>query len=68
MVKKIPLAIVKQIGKEFNPEMRISKNALIRLQDIGTDFIRVTIGDCKKLADHGNRKTILEKDVILATS
>lgn len=67
MVVKIPLGLIKRIGKEFIPEFRISKDALLKLQDVSTDFIRVTLGDCRRLAEHAGRKTLDERDVILAT-
>ena len=67
MVTKIPRATIKRIAKEVSPEIRVGAKALTRLQDITTDFIRMTIVDSVKLSQHGNRKTVLEKDVILAT-
>jgi histone H3/H4 len=67
LVIKIPIALIRRITKENAPDFRISANALERLQDIGTDFLRITIGDCRKLAEHSDRITIMEKDVILAT-
>lgn len=67
MVVKIPKATIKRIAKETIPDIRIGEKALARLQDVATDFIRVVILDCDKVANHTKRKTILESDVIFAT-
>ena len=67
MVVKIPKATIKRMANELNQEIRISGNALARLQDLATDFVRMTITDSYKLAQHSDRKTIMEKDVLLAT-
>ena len=67
MVVKISKNSIRNIIKEVSPDVRISASALLRLQDIATDFIRMTVTDSFKLAQHTKRKTILERDVILAT-
>jgi len=54
--------------KEFHPDVRLSEKALDRLVTVVGDFIRMTMTDARKLAEHGKRKTVQEKDVILATS
>jgi len=68
MVVKIPKGTIRRIAKDYLKNLRISNSALTRIQDIATDFIRMTLTDAERNAKHGNRKTIQEKDVILATS
>jgi histone H3/H4 len=65
---KLPIGTIKRIAKEAVPDIRISKKALERLQDVITDFTRVVIMDSQKLAGHRNRKTVEEKDILMATS
>lgn len=67
MVTKMPKATIRRMANEINSEIRISGDALSRIQDLATDFVRMTVSDSYKLAQHSNRKTILEKDVLLAT-
>ena len=64
---KVHLATIKNIGKEIAPDIRITRKALLKLQDIATDFIRMTLNDANNLSKHRDRKTIDEKDVVLAT-
>jgi histone H3/H4 len=54
--------------KEFYPDDRVSSSAIERLIVVTEDFIRMTYLDARKFSDASNRKTISEKDVILATS
>jgi histone H3/H4 len=68
MVVKLPKATIKRMFNEFHPDFRISGEALNRLEVVIGDFTRMTIADAVKLAEHGGRKTLQEKDVILATS
>jgi len=63
----IPKGTVKRMIKEFYPDDRISSGALDRLVTVTEDFLRMTYLDARKFADAGNRKTVTEKDVILAT-
>lgn len=67
-IAKVPISIVRRISKEYFPEMRISKKALMQMQNVASDFIRSTLEDSKKLAEHRGRKTIEEKDVAMAMS
>jgi len=53
--------------KEFYPDDRIGSKALDRLITVTEDFIRMTYLDARKFADAGKRKTVTEKDMILAT-
>lgn len=64
---KVPKETLKRIAKELIPDLRISAKALLRLQDVVTEFARMTITDAKKLAEHRNKKTIGEKDMLLAS-
>ena len=64
----IPNATIKRMLKEFYPDDRVSGKAIERLIVVTEDFIRMTYLDARKFADASNRKTISEKDLILATS
>ena len=68
MVVKIPKGTLKRMFQEFNPDVRISGKALDRFEIVTGDFVRMTMTDARKIAEHTGRKTVLEKDVILATS
>ena len=65
---KVHLATIKKIGKEVAPDIRITHKALLKLQDIATDFIRMTVNDANNLAKHRGRKTLDEKDAVFAVS
>jgi histone H3/H4 len=66
-VTKIQRGTLRRIAKELIPDLRLSSKALLRLQDVVTEFARMTITDAKKLAEHRGRKTISEKDLLLAS-
>jgi histone H3/H4 len=68
MVVKFPKATIKRMFAEFHPDWRISSDALNRLEIVIGDFARLTMTDIVKMAEHGGRKTVMEKDVITATS
>ena len=67
-IVKFPRLTIKRIGKELHPETRITESALERLQEVITDFARVLLDDSSKLAEHAGRKTVNERDVLLASS
>lgn len=67
LVVKIPKATLKRMFHEFHPDMKISGKALARMEITVGDFIRMTFSDSKKIAENSKRKTVLEKDLILAT-
>lgn len=64
----LPKATVRKIIKQFYPDDRISSKAVDRLLIVAEDFIRMTYLDARKFADASNRKTVSEKDLILATT
>lgn len=64
----IPKATIRRLIKEFYPDDRVSSKAIDRLLIVAEDFIRMTYLDARKFADASNRKTVSEKDVILATT
>ncbi len=68
MVVKIPKATVKRMVKEVSKDSRITLKAVMRLQDVVTDFARMTIADSVRNSQHRKRKTITEDDIILATT
>ena len=68
MVVKLPKATLKRMFAEFHPDWRISADALSRLEVVVGDFVRMTISDAIKYAESSGRKTLMEKDVISASS
>jgi len=68
MVVKLPKATIKRMFKEFHPDFNLAEDALERLETVIGDFARMTITDAVKLAEHSGRKTVMEKDIILASS
>jgi histone H3/H4 len=63
----IPEGTIKRMLKEFYPDDRVSSGAIARLVVVAEDFIRMTYLDARKFADASNRKTISEKDMVLAS-
>lgn len=68
MAISIPKGTLKRMFKEFHPEVRISDKALDRLVVTVGDFVRMTMTDARRMAEHTGRKTVQEKDIILATT
>lgn len=65
---KIHKTTIRHILREIDPEARLTENALLRFQDIVTDFVRMSSADMVKAMKHRNAKTINESDVVFATS
>lgn len=68
MVVKIARGTLKRMFNEFHPDWRIASDALARLETVVSDFTRLTLDDACKIAENSKRKTVMEKDIILASS
>jgi histone H3/H4 len=67
MVKRsIPLASIERIIKKIDPEIRVSDSAKAEIKREIENFASGAANRAWKLAEHANRRTVKEQDVLLA--
>ena len=67
LIRKLPFQrLVKEIAHETRPETRFQASAVLALQEAAEAYLVGLFEDTNLCAVHGNRVTIMEKDVLLA--
>ena len=67
LIRKLPFQrLVKDIAHETRPETRFQASAVLALQEAAEAYLVGLFEDTNLCAVHGNRVTIMEKDVLLA--
>jgi histone H3/H4 len=65
MVAKIPKLAIEKLMKKYGAE-RVSEDAILEMQKILENYLYVIAQKASKIADHSNRKTIMESDILIA--
>ena len=69
LISKAPFEkIVKEISQEINPEIRFQKSAVEALHEAAEAYTIGVIEDGNLCSIHAKRKTLMKKDVNLATT
>jgi histone H3 len=67
LIKKLPFQrLIRQIGQDFNIDLRFQSNALLALQEASEAYLVDLFEDTNLCAIHANRVTIQKKDIQLA--
>ena len=67
LIRKLPFQrLVKEIAHEIRPETRFQSSAVLALQESSEAYLVGLFEDTNLCAIHGNRVTIMKKDVVLA--
>jgi len=65
-IAKIPLAPFEKVLKESKKDIRVSDSATKEFVDLISEIAKEIAADAAELAEHANRRTILNSDVKLA--
>jgi histone H3 len=57
---------VREVSREYKPDLKFQSQALLALQEISEAFLAGLFEDTYAIALNANRKTIKPKDLILA--
>ncbi len=63
---KIPLAPFEKVLKESKKNIRVSESAAREFVDMISEIAKEIAADAAELAEHANRRTILDSDIKLA--
>jgi histone H3 len=67
LIKKLPFQrLIRQIGQDFNIDLRFQSKALLALQEASEVYLVDLFEDTNLCAIHANRVTIMKKDMQLA--
>jgi histone H3 len=67
LIRKLPFQrLVREIAQDIKSEMRFQSTALLALQEAGEAYLVGLFEDTNLCALHGNRVTIMPKDIQLA--
>ena len=67
LIRKLPFQrLVKSIAHDIRPETRFQSSAVLALQESSEAYLVGLFEDTNLCAIHGNRVTIMKKDVVLA--
>ena len=67
LIRKLPFQrLVKEIGLDFKTGLRFQSTALVALQEAAESYLVGLFEDTQLCAIHGNRITIMPKDIQLA--
>ena len=67
LIRKLPFQrLVREIAQDIKPELRFQSTAVLALQEAGEAYLVGLFEDTNLCALHGNRVTIMPKDIQLA--
>lgn len=67
LIRKLPFQrVVKEVARDFNPDLRFQSTALLALQEAAESYLVHLFEDTNLCAIHAKRVTIMPKDLQLA--
>lgn len=67
LLRKLPFQrLVREIAQEVKNDVRFQSSAILALQEASESYLVGLFEDTNLCAVHGNRVTIMKKDIVLA--